>query len=160
MTRPLDEKAQKARAAVERLANTKMDLSLAEWSQLSSDILDALPAGRVTEAVLQRATNSAREAYDASLAMQPRENGQAWHDAIEAALSTLEPSVQEPVAWPCGTRVSIEHDGFAGVVIGHYERLDGKRGAVLQQDGTRVVHVYGEKWLLPAAPVPADEVEG
>ncbi|WP_244497767.1 dATP/dGTP pyrophosphohydrolase domain-containing protein [Aureimonas sp. AU40] len=49
-----------------------------------------------------------------------------------------------------GTPVAIEHDGFRGVVIGHYERLDGKRGVVLQQDGTKVVHVYGEKWVRPA----------
>lgn len=47
-----------------------------------------------------------------------------------------------------GARYRIEHDGFEGTVIGHYERLDGKRGVVLQQDGTKVVHVYGEKWLV------------
>lgn len=43
--------------------------------------------------------------------------------------------------------VSIAHDGFAGDIIGHYETREGKRGVVVQQDGTRVVHVYGEKWL-------------
>ena len=57
--------------------------------------------------------------------------------------------VQEPA------RHHIEHDGFTGTVIGRYTRLDGKRVVVLQQDGTNVVHVYGEKWLTPAAP-PAD----
>ncbi|QDZ10564.1 hypothetical protein [Devosia ginsengisoli] len=41
----------------------------------------------------------------------------------------------------------IVHDGFAGDVIGHYTTREGKPGVVLQQDGTRVVHVYGEKWL-------------
>lgn len=53
-----------------------------------------------------------------------------------------------PNTW--GLRYRIAHDGFVGTVIGHYERLDGKRGVVLQQDGTNVVHVYGEKWLIPA----------
>lgn len=46
-------------------------------------------------------------------------------------------------------RYRIEHDGFVGTQIGEYTRLDGKRGAVLQQDGTNIVHVYGEKWLVP-----------
>lgn len=55
-----------------------------------------------------------------------------------------------------GETYKISHDGFQGTVIGDYERLDGKRGVVLQQDNTMVVHVYGEKWLTPAAaePVP------
>ena len=42
---------------------------------------------------------------------------------------------------------TIEHDGFTGEVIGYYTTREGKRGVVLQQVGTRVVHVYGEKWL-------------
>lgn len=67
------------------------------------------------------------------------------------ALTT--PQVPAPIH-PRGTRYSIEHDGFTGTVIGHYERLDGKRGVVLQQDGTNVVHVYGEKWLKPAGAAP------
>lgn len=51
---------------------------------------------------------------------------------------------------PAG-HVEIAHDGFAGDIIGHYVTREGKRGVVVQQDGTRVVHVYGEKWLTPAA---------
>lgn len=43
--------------------------------------------------------------------------------------------------------VSIAHDGFAGDIIGSYLTREGKRGVVVQQDGTRVVHVYGEKWI-------------
>lgn len=47
--------------------------------------------------------------------------------------------------WPIGTRVaSINGDDFVGTVIGYYTRLDGRKGVVVQQDGTRVVHVYGE----------------
>ena len=41
----------------------------------------------------------------------------------------------------------IEHDGFEGTVQGNYVTREGKRGVVLQQIGTRVVHVYGERWL-------------
>lgn len=47
---------------------------------------------------------------------------------------------------PTGT-VEIAHDGFAGDIIGHYTTREGKRGVVVQQHGTRVVHVYGEKWI-------------
>lgn len=43
----------------------------------------------------------------------------------------------------------VEHDGFEGVEIGTYTTLEGKEGVVLQQTGTRVVHVYGRKWLVP-----------
>ena len=49
--------------------------------------------------------------------------------------------------WPIGTELSVEHDGFAGTVQGHYVTREGKPGLVLQQDGTRIVHVYGEKWF-------------
>ena len=46
-----------------------------------------------------------------------------------------------------GMIVNIDHDGFEGEVIGHYMTRERKRGVVLQQVGTRVVHVYGEKWI-------------
>ncbi len=49
--------------------------------------------------------------------------------------------------WHRYTKYEIEHDAFVGVVIGNYRTHEGKRGAVLQQVGTRVVHVYGEKFL-------------
>lgn len=56
--------------------------------------------------------------------------------------------------------IVIDHDGFVGTPIGHYTRRDGKRGVVLQQVGTNVVHVYGEKWIKPAAPAPEDRSDG
>lgn len=46
-----------------------------------------------------------------------------------------------------GDIYTIEHDGFRGSAIGCYETKEGKIGVVLQQIGTRVVHVYGVKWL-------------
>lgn len=59
------------------------------------------------------------------------------------------PAGMSHLCWslPLGTHVMIAHDGFAGTVQGYYETREGKRGVVLQQHGTRVVHVYGEKWL-------------
>ena len=42
---------------------------------------------------------------------------------------------------------TIAHDGFTGTVQGHYVTREGKQGVVLQQVGTRVVHVYGRKWI-------------
>jgi hypothetical protein len=38
----------------------------------------------------------------------------------------------------------VEHDGFVGEVIGHYTTREGRQGVVLQQLGTKVVHVYRE----------------
>lgn len=49
---------------------------------------------------------------------------------------------------PYKTPYRIEHDGFHGVVIGHYITLEGKPGVVLQLDDHKIVHVYGEKWLV------------
>lgn len=43
-----------------------------------------------------------------------------------------------------GMRVSVEYDGFTGTIIGSYMTREGKEGWVIQQDGTRVVHVYGK----------------
>lgn len=42
----------------------------------------------------------------------------------------------------------VESDGFEGVIIGTYTTLEGKEGVVLQQVGTRVVHVYNKKWIV------------
>lgn len=42
----------------------------------------------------------------------------------------------------------IEDDGFEGTVIGTYTTREGKRGLVLQQIGTKVIHTYGLKCLL------------
>lgn len=50
---------------------------------------------------------------------------------------------------------TIEHDGFAGTVIGSYTTKEGKEGVVMQQDGTRVVHVYGKKWIKAAPTITA-----
>jgi len=48
-----------------------------------------------------------------------------------------------------GTVYEIAHDGFRGTVIGSYTTRDGKEGVVLQQIGSKVVHVYGKQWLKP-----------
>lgn len=69
-------------------------------------------------------------------------------DAARAALAPAQPDL--------GAVFEIEHDGFVGEVIGRYVTHEGKRGAVLQQVGSRVVHVYGEKWLKPRAPAQPD----
>lgn len=53
----------------------------------------------------------------------------------------------ESSEFPFGSRWRVEHDGFEGEVVGWYVTREGKQGVVLQQTGTRVVHVYGRKWL-------------
>lgn len=59
------------------------------------------------------------------------------------------PCPQEPLKKEIelGDIFTIDHDGFSGSVVGFYETREGKKGVVLQQLGTRVVHVYGTKWL-------------
>lgn len=72
--------------------------------------------------------------------------------AANVVTTPLYPPTQQPRV--DGVRedghVEIAHDGFAGDIIGSYVTREGKRGVVVQQDGTRVVHVYGEKWIKPA----------
>lgn len=46
-----------------------------------------------------------------------------------------------------GTRWRAMTDDFVGEVVGWYVTREEKRGVVLQQAGTRVVHVYQTKWL-------------
>lgn len=74
--------------------------------------------------------------------------------AAQAAPGAMTALTAEPQAVPCaptGETFAVEHDGFIGTVQGGYVTREGKRGIVLQQLGTRVVHVYGEKWLTPAS---------
>jgi len=40
------------------------------------------------------------------------------------------------------------NDGFVGTKIGEYVTREGEHGVVLQQIGTKVVHVYRLKWLV------------
>jgi len=47
------------------------------------------------------------------------------------------------------TRFRNKKDGFVGEVIGLYATLEGERGMVLQQIGTKVVHAYPIRWLTP-----------
>jgi len=53
--------------------------------------------------------------------------------------------------------VSIAYDEFSGDIVGHYVTREGKHGVVVQQDGTRVVHVYGKKWLKYTSIEDADK---
>jgi hypothetical protein len=64
-------------------------------------------------------------------------------------LSKEEQKEKEKMKIEIGDIFIIDHDGFCGSVVGFYETREGKEGVVLQQIGTRVVHVYGRKWLKP-----------
>ncbi len=86
-----------------------------------------------------------------------------WHDMVSAGhidLSVMpaqkdihtSDTTTDGAPPDIGERYTIEHDGFAGTVIGSYRTKEGKEGVVLQQDGTRVVHVYGRKWLKAVSP--------
>ena len=49
--------------------------------------------------------------------------------------------------YPYGTELSVEHDGFAGTVVGYYITREGNHGLSLQLHNAKVVHVYSEKWF-------------
>jgi len=51
--------------------------------------------------------------------------------------------------WHRGMKYRNLNDGFVGEVIGMYTTREDKRGVVMQQIGTQVVHVYGLKFLTP-----------
>lgn len=75
---------------------------------------------------------------------------QAHHDALVRSMLAASPEPEtQPVA-----HVSVDYDGFVGDVIGNYVTREGKRGVVVQQDGTRVVHVYNAGRVLPAPKEP------
>lgn len=61
----------------------------------------------------------------------------------------VESPCSEPGCLSGRPRYRVEFDSFEGVEIGSYTTLEGKEGVVLQQIGTRVVHVYGRKHLVP-----------
>ena len=58
--------------------------------------------------------------------------------------------------WPINTRLSVPHDQFTGKVRGYYFSEEEKPGLVLQFTGTRIIHVYGEKWFTPGGPLVVD----
>jgi hypothetical protein len=49
--------------------------------------------------------------------------------------------------YPRGTRLTVDHDGFKGRVVGYYMTLEGKPGLALQLKNSRVVHVYSTRWF-------------
>lgn len=102
------------------------------------DLIEAIDSEidwRSLSAAFRTRMHKGKEAYAA-----------AYSAEVKAAFEAAKGEAQ-PVAWPLGTHVHIDHDGFHGRVIGHYQRDDGYHGVVLQQDGTKVVHVYGLRHL-------------
>jgi len=74
----------------------------------------------------------------------------AWRERAERAEYLLEQTAKpNPAIDDLGATYSIDHDGFTGTVIGGYVTREGKVGVCLQQLDSRVVHVYGRKWLKP-----------
>jgi hypothetical protein len=59
-------------------------------------------------------------------------------DAIAATLRSLKAGSGDD-----SKIYSVEYDGFVGTMQGSYVTREGREGAVLQQVGTKVVHVYG-----------------
>lgn len=116
------ERTPKAKKAV---ASDKM------FDTMLDDYRKALEAGRAALTAPGATTKSDVEALAATTAERPG-----------TVTSEPEPSTSDP-----SSTYTIAHDGFTGTVQGHYVTREGKQGVVLQQVGTRVVHVYGRKWL-------------
>lgn len=111
----------------------------ANWSDKPHRVLyDAVKAIREAAAALTAAEGRIKDLEREKAAALGLVEG---HARIIAAYEAA-----KPVAGEAG-HVEIAHDGFAGDIIGSYTTREGKRGVVVQQDGTRVVHVYGVKWI-------------
>jgi hypothetical protein len=61
---------------------------------------------------------------------------------------------QITASWPYGTYATVERDGFNGTVVGWYVTREGHQGLVLQQNGSRVVHVYRESGVCKVGQRP------
>jgi|SRR6185312_1306774 len=89
-------------------------------------------------------------AGNAALVVAPDAKGMCkWTDVANALQHIKTCAVRQSLAGSQPARYRIEHDGFEGIQVGSYTTLEGKEGVVLQQIGSRVVHVYGKKWLQP-----------
>jgi hypothetical protein len=53
--------------------------------------------------------------------------------------------------WPWGTHATVDRDVFNGTVVGWYRTREGHPGLVLQQNDSRIVHVYRESGVWRAA---------
>lgn len=95
----------------------------------------------------------AAEKGDTTEHWRQRGRAEAFAEMREILLGT-------PAAFPRGSEWRVEHDGFQGRVIGSYLTEEGKPGVVLQQTGTRVVHVYGEKWPRALASGSSAQADG
>ena len=73
--------------------------------------------------------------------MEDMLNGALSSEPVTAILQDAARALAFCAASCLTVHVEIAHDGFAGDIIGHYVTREGKRGVVVQQDGTRVVHV-------------------
>jgi len=102
LTRKLEAAAgarEAARAAVERLANVQMNISLAEWSELSSAILAALsvpePSSHHSDDI---AVDQFAIAMKAKLAKKRAQGRRGWDDKSECTNAFLVKLLCEPVA--------------------------------------------------------------
>ena len=69
-------------------------------------------------------------------------------EALDVAIDTALSSVSQPGS---GELVECGYAGFRGTVVGSYITREGKHGKVVQQDGTKVVHVYRADRLKPVS---------
>lgn len=60
--------------------------------------------------------------------------------------------VKMSLDFPRGTKLTVDHDGFCGTVVGYYVTREGKPGLVIQDERNRVVHVYSTKWFQEQKP--------
>lgn len=68
-------------------------------------------------------------------------------DLILNKIDEFKDENQEDNELKIGQRVLVERDGFLGDIIGFYTTREGKKGVVLQQKDTKIVHVYQKRWI-------------
>lgn len=131
-----------------------------EWVRYSDHEAELSALKKQVEELTAERDDARRYAVEARLRENQAEDRRVSESFARAKAEAAAAALREkPVAWPRGTRIRVEHDGFEGVVLDPYITLEGKRGQVCQLAGARVVHVYGEKWLqhvdeAPPAPHP------
>ncbi|UPT53357.1 hypothetical protein [Synechococcus phage Ssp-JY38] len=147
----------------ERISNLQQELNVAADRLRQADVLGKALADLDSEhAEMTKRAERAEEAFE--IAKQEHEKVLA---ALKEASITLRPMplvegaweyvVELPDGdWPRGTEIYVEHDGFRGRVLNPYVTFEGKKGQVCQHNGSRMVHVYGEKWLKRVAPEVSD----
>lgn len=119
------------------------------------DALVPSPSGEVAEGYVPQVIEFTEGGY-AQLVLEDTATLTAEDMTVQVIRRLAEPREIIGFQWPLAPTpqpdsqtLAVEYDGFIGTVQGSYVTREGKRGVVLQQVGTKVVHVYGADRASP-----------